>query len=60
MRFSVLKKHSFAASIILGVVYGVDLQGKDDPLLSTVHEAVLGAETLFTAGGYLGEAQLLS
>ena len=59
-RSSELIGSSFAASVILGVVYGVDLQGQEDPLLGVVHKAVHSAEAILAAGNYLGEAQLPS
>ena len=46
---------SFAASVILGIVYGVDIKDEHDPLLNMVQNAAKSAELIIAAGGYLGD-----
>lgn len=55
-----LNQCSFAASLILGVVYGVELQREGDPLLGMVEKAAKSADVITVAGGYLGKVQLSS
>lgn len=49
-----LTENSIAATMLLGITYGSELQGEHDPLFTLVETAVDIASGVAGAGSYLG------
>ena len=46
--------HSTTASIILGIVFGMELQPKNDPYVAMAEKALNGMAAVGNVGSYMG------
>ena len=53
-----IRPRSFAAAVILGVVYGIDLENEHDTMVHMVTDAAKSAELIIAAGAYLGNVRV--